>query len=501
MSVTTRRVLIAVCALVIALGALSCTKQETTGLQTPTYYSSEVMSQVRDQINAGYEILETGNVDSAVAEFAKVSDLVQTGVVREYHTACAYARMGNADEAFNWLNKLVANGFDEPDRLSYDQDFASIQDDPRMETVLQKAAANAEAFDAVLAGGMPEYAEPPQAFASEGEFQSWYDEQRQLMRSNGLAWTSAQYRSAMIDLSARKLAALRALKADDPEFDYGLARVQEASSSVSLYEPWGAVTDLIMSEYNKYLQGSPTGANLSEVNYRAGLAQAMRYGADNPQRLTGYAEANSYLEKVAEDSEYYGAAQTLMILNRLRTPDADEAVVGPELMAAVQKYGEDPIAYRIISTQYGANTVSYIWPVAIEKPDIDNKQVKLSQYKGKALLIDFWATWCGPCRAELPNLLEQYKEYHPKGFEVLSISLDFESRLTLDDYRAWIKEQGMNWRHIYDGQGWDTPLVKDYFVSSIPAPFMVGADGSLVAWGEDCRGEALKGSIEKALGI
>ncbi|MCP4685150.1 MAG: TlpA family protein disulfide reductase [bacterium] len=501
MSITTGRLVITLCALAVVFGALSCSQQEAARFEAPIYYSAEILSQVGDHINGGYEILEGGNIDSAVAEFAKVSDLIQTGVVREYHTACAYARTGNADEAFNWLNQLVDNGFDEPDQITYDQDFASIQEDPRLEAVLKKATDNASALDAVLANGMPEYTESPQAFASEEEFGAWYDEQSQLTRSHGRIWTSAAYRSAMIDLSAKKLAALRTLKGDDPEFDYGLERVREASGLESMYEPWGGITDMVQKEFEGYSGGTPSDDGLAEANYRVGLAVAMQYGEEDPKRPASFVRANTYLANVTEGTEFHAAAQTLTVINKLRASEADETVLGAELVSAVEKFGDNPVARRVLSTQYGPSTVRLTWPIDIDKPDIDNKLVKLSDYRGKAVLIDFWATWCGPCRAELPNLLELYKEYNPQGFEVLSISADFESRLTPADYRQWIGDQGMNWRHIYDGQGWQTQLIKDYFVSSIPAPFLVGKDGSLVAWGEACRGEELKASIEEALGI
>jgi thiol-disulfide isomerase/thioredoxin len=501
MSITTGRILVALCALAIVLVAMSCSQQETAQLEPPTYYADSVLSQVRDHIRAGYEVLDSGSVDSAVAEFAKISDLVQTGVVREYHTACAYARSGEADEAFNWLNRLVANGYDDPEQLGHDPDFESIADDPRFETIIQKAEENAQALTEIMAGGLPEYEKPPQAFETEEDFESWYDDQRQTIRSHRTVWTSADHQTAMLDLAAKKLAALRELKADDPEFDYGLERIRETSRMSSMYDTWGPVTDLVMSEYNRYQNGSPEEPGLSEANYRAGLALTLQYGEDDTRLETNFTEANTYLERVEEGTEYYGAARALAVINKLRLPDADEATLGEELMSVVDEYGRDQVAYRIISTQYGPNTVHLTWPVEIDKADIDNQQVELSDYDGKAVLIDFWATWCPPCRAELPNLLEQYETYHPKGFEVVSISLDYEDRVNLEDYREWIEEKGMNWRHIYDGQGWDTPLVKKYFVSSIPAPFMVGTDGSLVAWGADCRGEDLKGAIEKALGI
>lgn len=502
MSITTRKTLIAIGALALMLGLMSsCSQEGTTAKFTPPpYYSDSVLSQVRADINNGYTILGDGDLDSAVATFAEISNLVKTGVVREYHTACAYARMGQTEEAFNWLNKLVANGFDDPERLKYDQDFASIQDDERMVAVLKKATENADGIDKIMVEGIPEYNESPQKFADMEAFNTWYNEQRRDLRAHSLVWTVGQFQSAMLDLAGKKLAALKDLKAGDPEFDYGLERVREASSLASMYEPWGGVTDLVLAEYHKYAAGSPPDSGLSEANYIAGLAEAMQYGDDDPRQAAAFGMANDYLAKVTEGSKFYPAAQTLTVVDKLREPNADQTLLGAELMSVVEKYRDDPTAYRIISTQYGPETVKLTWPMAINKPDIDGKTVKLSQYKGKAVLIDFWATWCGPCRAELPNLLEMYKIYHPKGFEVLSISLDYKDRTSLDDYRAWIKEQGMTWRHIYDGQDWKTPLAKDFFVSSIPAPFMVGADGSLVAWGDDCRGGDLKDAIEKALG-
>ena len=102
--------------------------------------------------------------------------------------------------------------------------------------------------------------------------------------------------------------------------------------------------------------------------------------------------------------------------------------------------------------------------------------------------------------AELPNVVQAYKDYHPKGFEIVSISLDYIDRVDKDAYTKWIDEHEMNWRHTYDGTGWATPLVKDYFVSGIPAAFLVGPDGSLIATGDECRGENLAKNIEKALG-
>jgi thiol-disulfide isomerase/thioredoxin len=501
MSQLLKKSLTILAALALLLGALSCSQTQTARIEIPPFYSQETVDQVREHINQGYDILDSGYVDSAVAEFAKISDLVTTGVAAEYHTACAYGRSGNKEEAFRWLDQLVANGFDVPEQLREDGDFQSLTDDPRFDGIVQRATENSAAFEAALALGMPDYETAPRMFASEEEYDEWVDEQNGLIRSHRRVWTAGGRTLAKIDFVAQKLACLRELKADDPEFDYQLERVREATKIYSMYESWGPYTDLVMREVETYMGSSPSGDGLGEVNYRAGLALSMKYNADDSQRIDAYSQANTYLANVAEETDFYGAAQALVLVNQLRLPDADEETLGPELRRIVDQYAGDETAYRVISTQFGNDAVRLLWPIQLDLPDIDQKLVALDEYKGKALLIDFWATWCRPCRAELPNLLEVYEQYHLKGLEIVSISLDYADDTSPEDYRAWIDEHGMNWRHTYDGEGWDTEIVSRYYVSSIPAPFLVGPDGSLVAWGEDCRGENLTASVEKALSM
>ncbi len=125
---------------------------------------------------------------------------------------------------------------------------------------------------------------------------------------------------------------------------------------------------------------------------------------------------------------------------------------------------------------------------------LDGKPLSLASYKGKVVLVDFWATWCGPCVAELPNVLKAYEKYHDKGFEIVGISLDQEK----DALTKFTADKKMPWPQYFDGQGWKNKLAGKYGVNSIPATYLLNKDGVII--GKNFRGPALDEALEKALG-
>jgi len=136
---------------------------------------------------------------------------------------------------------------------------------------------------------------------------------------------------------------------------------------------------------------------------------------------------------------------------------------------------------------------------AFTATDTAGKPVKFpGDYKGKIVMIDFWATWCGPCMGEVPNLVKNYEAFHNEGFEVLGISLDHEK--TLEKIAPVTKEHGMTWRQVADGKYWKADIAQLYVVNAIPAAYLVDGDtGEILADSSTLRGERLKGTIEKAL--
>lgn len=128
-------------------------------------------------------------------------------------------------------------------------------------------------------------------------------------------------------------------------------------------------------------------------------------------------------------------------------------------------------------------------------PSPEGEPVKLSDIiaKNKYTLIDFWASWCGPCRAEMPNVVAAYKEYNKKGFGIVGVSLD-------NDAEAWkkaIKDLEMDWAHMSDVKGWQCEGAALYGVNSIPATVLVAQDGTIIA--RNLRGEAIKEKLAELL--
>lgn len=123
--------------------------------------------------------------------------------------------------------------------------------------------------------------------------------------------------------------------------------------------------------------------------------------------------------------------------------------------------------------------------------DANGRALALSSMKGKVVLVDFWASWCGPCRGENPNVVAAYKKYHPKGLEILGVSLDDQK----DKWMSAVEKDGLTWNHVSDLQGWNSPVAALYGVQSIPANFLVDRDGKIIA--KDLRGEALEQTLSE----
>lgn len=151
-------------------------------------------------------------------------------------------------------------------------------------------------------------------------------------------------------------------------------------------------------------------------------------------------------------------------------------------------------AAKTPSSTPGRLAVGAVFPGFAEK-DSNGQPLVLENFRGKVVLLDFWATWCGPCVHELPNVVAAYRQHHAQGFEIVGISLDREG--DGPKLAAFTKSHDMPWPQYYDGQYWHNKLASQYGVRSIPATYLLDGEGRII--GKNLRGAALEAAVVKAL--
>jgi peroxiredoxin len=224
---------------------------------------------------------------------------------------------------------------------------------------------------------------------------------------------------------------------------------------------------------------------------------------ESPQELT-----KEILANIDADDKFNGAA-VMQANNAARymqmrgeyqlTRDLYNGALKALESDGAKKLPADQLSNMIKSTKKSLELVNLIGTKAELKGKlVTGEDFDVSSYKGKVVLIDFWATWCGPCIGELPNVVENYKKYHDKGLEIVGISIDKEE----DKLKNFIKEKELPWVQIFsddeNARGWEDPRIAQYHVSGIPATFLLDREGNIVHL--NVRGKRLGKVLEEMLG-
>ncbi|MCM5663342.1 TlpA disulfide reductase family protein [Galbibacter mesophilus] len=300
-------------------------------------------------------------------------------------------------------------------------------------------------------------------------------------------------------------------KAESPQLHYLLFEGIQGVLPLILEEGTIDVTAYKDSLNFSKIQGTPSNEDFNDFvensrNIRKKMQSIQKQGLEAQQKSDTVTlntlketfeetqeEARNFEEEfVKSHTDSYISLLVIQQMMRTGSKNSEEAAA---LFNSLSEEVKNTKMGKSISEELGKANKLSVGSVApdFSGPTPEGETASLQGSLGKVTILDFWAAWCKPCRAENPNLVKLYEEYHDKGLNVVGVSLDRKA----EDWKKAIEEDNLPWTHISNLKFWQDPIAQEYNIRSIPATFILDEEGKIIA--KDLRGEALNEKVASLL--
>lgn len=453
-----------------------------------------------------------GRHADAAAAWEQAVGLCPDADSARYNLACSWARAGDKERALTALEAAVQHGYLSNEHAGRDEDLVSLHEEPRFKAALEGMQANATRFhEHWSARHRVRGPASAASFDSSTEIDKRFDGALERLERKSWCLSFTGYWDEKWTLVDEKAAALQRYVADHPAAkdreDAGREYVQTVLKlhDFSPTARWDADGEAVAVAVEWFLATFPDTSDRPMMEYQRVVASLLSRPLPVPRKEGEPApppeDVQPFIDRfLAVEKQYPGtdAAGRAMYVRAILLFQKAQNRLTPELSALLaefkQKFGENEDS-RSFSARYGRELrdAARDWK-AFSVTDTAGTRWDAASMKGKVVLVDFWATWCGPCVGELPNLRKAYEKYHAKGFEIVGVSLDDDDRKA---FGAFLEKNGIKWPQAYDGKGWSTAIARQYEIRGIPTNVLFDRDGNVAAL--ELRGDAVEREVGRLI--